>query len=102
MAEYTYQECQRTFRHTHVHHRVPPPFNLPFTIYELIGVPLGFHKLRSKPDPQQSELSDGAQAQRQYIKAAAKAEAEQVSTVVLNLQQKIELLEKTLLLEKKS
>ena len=97
VAEYTFQEWERIFSYRHIHHMMPPPFNLPFALYEVIGVRFGFYKLRRKPTPEQSDLSDGSQAQRQYIKASAKSDAEQVSTVVLVLQQKIEQLEKKLL-----
>jgi len=97
VAEYTFQEWERIFSYRHIHHMMPPPFNLPFALYEVIGVRFGFYKLRRKPTPEQSDLSDGSQAQRQYIKASAKSDAEQVSTVVLVLQQKIEQLERKLL-----
>lgn len=86
LSEYRFQECARVFRYRYIASKAPPPFNLPWCLFELIGVNCGFYKLRSKPAPPQTEVSDGSQARLQYTKAAAEAEAAQVDKMVLSLQ----------------
>ena len=92
LSEYMFEECARIriFRYRYIASTAPPPFNLPWCLFELIGVNCGFYKLKSKAGPPQIELSDGSQAQLQYTKAAAEVEAGQVEQLVLSLQAKVD------------
>jgi len=78
---YIYQKYIRTFAHRHLHTVVPPPFNLPWTLFDVITVKSGCRKPWRLPVPTQRGFADGSallQAYKEAMRTSAAVEMGQL------------------------
>jgi len=88
-AMFVYQRYTRIYAHGHLHTTVPPPFNLPWTLFDYITVQLGFRDNHKWPPHDQKGFTDGTPLLQAYRAAAHDASERAIERMLLRTEKKL-------------